>query len=246
MKRFLVLILAVFLMSLILREKEEVCYLDVQKVFINERGHADQVLLDITGKEFLIDKELPEETWTVVQPTLNYRYLSVAVHGGAIFAIIIAMLAAIMFGWQFEPFIAAVVGAFVGIICITGVFVSTYKSQFRTLNKVVYEMRGDKIKSQDFNQRKEYFKNLSLNEMIEIANRANFRHIAGLKKVDADKMNKAVVAAYDGKITNFDMRTMSLLAINRRLNEADINEARMKFSYNYILKELIKPEYKKK
>lgn len=245
MKRFLVLVLAAFLMSLILREKAEVCYLDVQKVFINEKGHADKVLLDITGKEFLIDKELPEETWTVVQPTLNNPYLLMVGYGGAIFAIIIAIIAAIMFGWQFEPFIAAVVGMLVGIICVMGVFVSTYKSQFRTLNKVVYEMRGDKIKSQNFDQRREYFKNLSLNEMIEIANRANFRHIAGLKKVDADKMNKAVRAAYDGKIDNFDMRTMSLLAINRRLNEAGKDESHMEFSYNYILKELIKPEYKK-
>lgn len=237
MKRFLIFILTLITLYIIFQDQHDVIYIGVQKAFENDKGKTEWISLDNTGRNFSTDKELPAEM-TII---MDNNYWMKLICGVAIVGLLLACVFAFLFHWDFEPAVVMFTSLFVCCFCMFVLIMNKKGSITRAMTKTIYEMKGDKIDAKSIST---YSKDLSLNEVIELANRADFRYVTGLKNIDADSFNKAVVKVYNGKITNFNMKNTSLRAVHNGINEANYKELRSTtMSYTKMAKQ-IKKAYK--
>lgn len=214
MKKFITFILTLIILRTVFLDRNDIFYISVKKVFENDKGKIESVLLDNTGRNFSTDKELPAESAIIIGTVINDNYWTNLIHTAAILGLLLACGFALLFGWQFKEFAVAMIALTVCFCCVFTIMKPMSRGTRNAIVKTIENTKGDKI---EYRQIKKYCENLSLNEMIELANRADLRYVVRLNNIDdVDSFNKAVAKVYN---TSFDIRTTSLRSVHHRLEE---------------------------
>lgn len=203
MKRFLLFILIVITLHIIVVDRYEFFYIS-----------------PVTTGESNIANANETSSFEMVFFTFDKKYYNDLTYLVAIISIFLGLIGLILFKWDYSPVAAMFIAIPVVLICSCIAAKSPMLQQpiYKSICRTVSEEMDVKIKN-IYDSRAFFEKNkLNHNEVVELANKADFYHVTRnvftpYKKINNKILNDAIREVYEGRdcadMGNFDIATMS-------------------------------------